>query len=1028
MNISDLSIKRPVTTFMVVMIILILGVVSLTNLKLDLYPDVSLPYAIVTTQYEGAGPEEVESIVTANLERILTTVSDLKTMNSVSSEGSSLIMMEFNSGTDLDMALLDVREKIDIVQGMLPDGVSDPTVIKLDPNMLPIITMGISQEGKEASELLQWAEEVVSPRLERLEGVGSVTVGGGLDQEIRVTLDPDKLFASGLTLDQVASALMMENINAPGGSTREGSYDLLVRTTGEFQSVAEIGAIPIVSQATGTQYRLSDIASIEETQAEGDIYSRINGVDSLTLNVRKESIANTVQVAKQIHDELDDIQTLYPDVDVMILMDQAEFINMSVNSVSRNGLMGAVLAILILLLFLRNFRSTLVISVAIPISVVATFVMIYFADITLNMISLGGLALGVGMMVDNSIVVLENIDRMKGQGLSPEEAASKGSKQVAMAIVASTLTTVSVFLPVVFLEGMTADIFKELALTVTFSLLASLLVALTLVPMLSARWESKHHRGNREPKSMVAVRRVYTGALRWALHNRVLILVLAIAIFGGSVALALSAGTEYFPEVDQGQIDITVDMPNGTRFAETLNCVQQVEAVIDTVSDVESVSASVGGGDMFEGLFGGSQDNGSLTVMLTPLSERDRDVTDVANEIREKTASVPGCEIEVSAAGMMMMGGTGSAISVELKGSDLDRLDTMAKDLIARIEKVPGATEVTGSLESGGPEMRIRLDRQKAASYGINTALVSRAVQTAFMGTVATRYKVDGREIDVRLRYPAGSMDTAVDVQQLMITSPLGMTLPLSDIADFVYDKGPASIERLDQSRVVRVDCSLTGERTLGEVAGDIQGIVDTITLPEGYSIHLGGQQEEMISAFSDLGLALVLGVLLVYMIMAAQFESMKHPFIIMFTVPLSFAGGMFLLGVTGTPLSISAILGFVMLTGIVVNNGIVLVDYVNQLRRDGMDTHEALLEASPTRLRPILMTMLTTVLALIPLALGIGEGSELMAPMAMTVVGGLLFATLLTLLVVPAVYSLFTPDPDRRARRRERRAARRHR
>lgn len=1026
MNISDLSIKRPVTTFMVVMIILILGAVSLTNLKLDLYPDVSLPYAIVTTQYEGAGPEEVESIVTANLERILTTVSDLKTMNSVSSEGSSLIMMEFNTGTDLDMALLDVREKIDIVQGMLPGGVSDPTVIKLDPNMLPIINLGISQEGKEASELLQWAEEVVAPRLERLEGVGSVTVGGGLDQEIRVTLDPDRLTASGLTLDQVSSALMMENINAPGGTTREGSYDLLVRTIGEFSSVAEIGAIPIVSQTTGTQYRLSDIASIEETQAEGDIYSRINGVDSLTLNIRKESIANTVQVAKLIHGALSEIQSLYPDVDVMVLMDQAEFINMSVSSVTRNGLMGAALAVLILLLFLRNFRSTLVIGVAIPISIVATFVMIYFADITLNMISLGGLALGVGMMVDNSIVVLENIDRMKGQGLSPEEAASKGSKQVAMAIVASTLTTVSVFLPVVFLQGMTADIFKELALTVTFSLLASLLVALTLVPMLSARWESKHHRGNKEPKAMIAVRRGYTGALRWALRNRVLILVLAIAIFGGSVALALSAGTEYFPEVDQGQIDITVDMPNGTRFAETLDCVQQVEAVIDTVTDVESVSASVGGGDMFEGLFGGSQDNGSLTVMLKPLGERDRDVTAVANEIREKTASVPGCEIEVSAAGMMMMGGTGSAISVELKGSDLDRLDAMAQDIISRIEEVPGATEVTGSLESGGPEMRIRLDRQKAASYGINTALVSRAVQTAFQGTVATRYKVDGREIDVRLRYPAGSMDTAVDVQQLMIASPLGITLPLSDIADFVYDEGPASIERLDQSRVVRVDCSLTGDRTLGEVAGDIQDIVDTVTLPEGYSIHLGGQQEEMVSAFGDLGLALVLGVLLVYMIMAAQFESLKHPFIIMFTVPLSFAGGMFLLGISGTPLSISAILGFVMLTGIVVNNGIVLVDYVNQLRRDGMDTHEALLEASPTRLRPILMTMLTTVLALIPLALGIGEGSELMAPMALTVVGGLLFATLLTLLVVPAVYSLFTPDPGRRERRRAKRTARR--
>jgi HAE1 family hydrophobic/amphiphilic exporter-1 len=1020
MNISDLSIKRPVTTFMVVMIILILGVVSLTNLKLDLYPNVSLPYAIISTQYEGAGPEEVESIVTANLERVLTTVSDLQSMNSISSEGNSLIMLEFSSGTDLDIALLEVREKIDLIRGMLPDEISDPMVIKLNPNMLPIMNLSISQQDKQASELLQWAEEVVKPRLERLEGVGSVTVSGGREKEIRVTVDPDKLYAYGLTINQITSALMMENINAPGGTAREGQYDLLVRTTGEFASVAEIGEIPIVSQATGAQYRLADIAAVEETEADTEVYSRINGVDSLSLRVRKESIANTVQVAKQIYAALDEIKNQYPDVDMMIVMDQARFINMSVNSVTRNGLMGAVLAVIILILFLRNFRSTLVISVAIPISIIATFVMIYFSRITLNMISLGGLALGVGMMVDNSIVVLENIDRMKGLGMSPEEAASKGAKQVSMAIIASTLTTVSVFLPVVFLQGMTADIFKELALTVTFSLLASLLVALTLVPMLSARWESRHHRGNKEPKAMNAVRRVYGSALGWSLNHRVLTLLLAIVLFGGSVALALHAGTEYFPEVDQGQIDITVDMPNGTRFDESLACVQQVEAIVNGITDVDSVSASVGGGDaIFEGLMGVSQDSGSLTVMLVPLGERSRGVTEIANEIREKAASVAGCEVDVQSTGMMMMGSMGAAISIEIKGNDLDQLGEIAQGLATRIENVPGTAEVASSLESGGPEMRIRLDRQKAASYGINTAMVSQAVQVAFQGTVATRYKVQGREIDVRLRYPAGSMDTAVDVEQLSILSPMGIAVPLSDIAEFIYTEGPASIERLDQSRVVRVDCSLTGERTLGEVSGDIQGIVDTIALPEGYTMHLGGQREEMLSAFGDLGLALALGVVLVYMIMAAQFESLKHPFIIMFTVPLSFAGGMFLLGITGTPLSISAVLGFVMLTGIVVNNGIVLVDYVNQLRRDGMATHEALLEASPTRLRPIMMTMLTTVLALIPLALGIGEGSELMAPMAMTVIGGLLLATLLTLLIVPAVYSLFTPDPDRRRRRR---------
>lgn len=1008
MKLSDVSVKRPVTTLMMVFIVLILGGISLANLKLDLYPEIDIPYAIVSTSYEGAGPAEVESIVTKNLESVIATVGDLKNIQSVSSEENSMLILEFNSGTDLDIALLNVREKIALIEPIFPDAVGSPMVIKLDPNMMPIMNFSVAQTGTDLSELATWFEDAVSPRLERIEGVASVSITGARQKQIHITVDPQRIAIYGLNVSSIAQSLMMENMNAPGGVVQDGDFDLLVRTTGEFQNLEEIRNIQIMS-ATGASVKLRNIATVEEAYKDNDVYSTVNGQDSLTVNIQKESVANTVDVSAKINKEMDAIKDLYRDVTFMTIFDQAEFINQSVNSVAMNGLIGAVLAVIVLLLFLRNIRTTTVIGVAIPISIIATFIMVYFADLTLNMISLGGLALGIGMMVDNSIVVLENIYRLKQLGLNKVEAAKQGTKQVSMAITASTLTTISVFLPIVFLEGMTADIFKELALTVTFSLVSSLLVALTLVPMLASKI-MKEQNTTKEGKFMKKVHTIYEKILGWALHQRALVMIIVVVLFAGSIGLATVMGAEYFPSVDQGQLSISVEVPAGSSFDTLLDRIHRVEAVVEAVPELEMISSSVNSGGAEAMMMGGGDaGTGSITVILKPLDERERSDVEVAEDLRHQLKNIPGAEVGVEVTSDMAMA-AGAPISIEVIGDNLDTLDTIANDLVAIAAAVEGASEVTSSVSEGQPELQIKLNRVKASQHGISAAMVSQEVQLAFQGMTATRYKDQGKEYDVKIVWPEGRVERIQDVKTIRIASPMGYTVALGDIADFVYEVGPKSISRSDQSRVVTITGQLSGTRTLNEVNVEIQEKIDQYKVPNGYSIKFGGEQKEMVDAFGNLALALILGVVLVYMIMASQFESLRYPFIILITVPLSMIGVILGLFIANVPLSMPSIIGVIVLAGIVVNNGIVLVDYINTLRREeGASIRNAIIKAAPTRLRPILMTMLTTILALVPMALGIGEGAELMAPLAVAVIGGLLFSTILTLTVVPVFYSLMS-------------------
>lgn len=1008
MNIAGLSIRRPVTTVMVVLIVFILGFVSLSRLNVDLLPSINLPVMVVSVQYSGAGPEEVENIVTRNIESVLATVSNLESMRSISSEGSLLVILQFTQGTDMDVAALEVREKLDMIRGVLPDGVSDPIVLKLDPNMLPIMSFAVSQEGKTDQELQVWVEDVLKPRIERIEGVASVSILGAKQTEVKVIVDPEKLMSYGLSMDLVVSALRAGNLNLPGGVVQDGQYDLLVRVSGQFTNLDELLNVPVMS-STGTTYLLRDLARVEKGVKDDRQYSRVNQHDSLSISIYKESTANTVRVAEKVNRELESIRKSYPDISVMTIVDQSKFIKSSISAVTSNAYIGAVLAIAILLIFLKNITPTLIIAVSIPFSVISTFVLMYFSGITLNIISLGGLALGVGMMVDNSIVTLENIYRMREQGLNPIDAAEKGTNEITMAIVASTLTTVCVFLPIVFTQGMTAEIFRELSITVTFSLLASLGVALTFVPMLASKLVTRQGFS----KKNVTVERVtekYRRMLEWSLEHRKTIVLITAVVFGMSIVLLPLVGVEYFPTVDQGQIEIEVSLPKGSSFSETLEAVQKVEKIVSEIPEVEMVWASIGGQQLGMIMGGSARDQGSITAVLKPLGQRNRTTQQVGEEIRQKVKEIAGCQIQVNTGGGFAGLGSGimmgASISISIKGQDLSVLKKIADDVVEIVSNVPGTREVRSSFEEGRPELRIVIDRQRASQYGLNVAMISSAVQSQLQGVVATRYKEEGTEIDVRVQLPDDGLFKAQHVENLMVTSPLGVSVPLKSVARFEYAQGPVRIERHDQSRVVTVSGSYEG-RSFGDVMKDIQERLDDYPLPEGYFIEYGGEQEQLLQAFSDLRLVLVLGVVLVYMIMASQFESLIHPFTVMFTVPLAFTGGLMGLLIAGKPLSVPAFLGFIMLVGIVVNNGIVLVDYINRLRENSVNLKPAIVQAGVTRLRPVLMTSLTTILGLLPLALGLGESSELQVPLAVTVMSGLTFSTFLTLVVIPVIYSL---------------------
>ena len=1019
MFVAGMSVKRPVTTVMLMLIAVLLGLVSLNRLPVDLYPEIEVPVAIVSVDYSGVAPAEMETLVTKPLEQVLSTVSDLDEISSYSRQGSSIIIVQFQYGTNMDFAALEMREKVDMVKGALPDGAGTPMVLKIDPNAMPVIALSMSSQMP-IDKLQSIVEDDISSRIERLDGVASVSSSGGKEKEIRVELNQAKLSGYGISITQIQNVLRSENLNLPGGTVKRGDQELIVRTTGEFKTVDEIRNIPLTLRS-GENIRLYDVASVEEKYKDINSMSRYNGESSISLSVSKQSVANTVKVAEAVLLEVNKLKAEYPDINMEVAMDQSEFINKSISNVVSSAVGGGLLAIIILFLFLRNIRSTFIVGIAIPVSIVTTFALMYFADLSINLISLGGLALGVGMLVDNSIVVLENIYRLaEEEGYQMERAAIEGTKQVGMAVFASTLTTVAVFLPIVFVEGFTAIIFKQLSYTVTFSLLSSLVVALTVVPMLSAKilkvgeTKKRKHKGFSLGRILDVfsngidwVAKKYSGLLRTALSHRKLSIILAVALLISSVGLVSMVGSELFPAEDEGSFTVDIEMPFGASLEDTDALVQKVEAIVDEIPEKDDVFSNIGStGNQFSL---SATNSSQVSVNLKDSNERDRATKEIVEEVRKKVELIPGAKIEVNESSSMSggVGAQGSPISVVIKGDNLETLEDLGLAFRDIIRNVPGTTEVKLDVEDGEPEARIIVDRNRASMYGVSVAEVANGLKASIEGVKATTLKTGEDEIDVVISLDEGTRSSIENMKQIEIFTASGKKVTVGQIADIEFDNSPTQIARANQVRTISVNSDIT-DRDLGSVVADIEKELEKYPLPDGYSYEFSGEQDLMAEAFSGLALALLLSLIIVYMILASQFESLLHPFTVMLSVPFALSGGFIGLFITGKALSLPAFIGIIMLAGIVVNNAIVLIDYINQLRAKGMERNDAIIKAGKDRFRPIMMTTLTTVLGLLPMAIGLGEGSNTIAPLAIVVVGGLSLSTVLTLSFIPVVYTVF--------------------
>lgn len=1015
MNLSKFSVKRPVTITMFVLIVVLIGIISLTELPIDLFPEIEVPVAVVATNYSGTGPQEMENLITKPLEGAIATVGNIENISSISSEGSSIVIAQFGFGVDMDLATLEMREKVDLVKGFLPDQSGEPLVIKIDPNALPVYQLSLSTKGDLAG-LQTLTEDTISQRFERLDGVASVDILGGFGREIEIAVNPNELANLGLNINGLSQIISSSNLNLPGGSVKNGQQEYSVRITGEFSDLEEIRdmAIPLNS---GEVLKLSDIAKVNLVRKDLSAISRTNGKDSINLSMQKQSGRNTVQVSNLINKEVKKLIKDYPDIEFDIVLDSAEFITKSINTVVKNTLFGSLLAILILYIFLKNIRTTLIIGISIPISLIASFILLYFNGITLNILTLGGLALAVGLLVDSAIVVLENIFRFNAEGYSRSDAAILGASEVGMAITASTLTTVAVFIPIVFVEGVVGTIFRDFAITVTLSLAASLVISLTLIPMLASkimRVDSKEEKLEDRKLSKVYIffdnaylklEGWYKKVLIASLAKRRRTMITAIAIFLISIVSLATVGVEFLPATDEGNLIIDVGVPPTTSIEKTDKAVMNVETLLAGIDEVETISTNINGGNMM--MSGRPVGNGgSISVVLSPLSERKRSTSQIAEEVRVMLKDIPGVDISVSQPSNTAAIGSANPISISIKGSELSVLEEISDDIKEILESVEGTREVTTSLSDSVPEIEVKVKKDIAASYGLTPAVVANNVRNSGAGTTVTRLKTGGDEIDVVIRDSSDITESLNNFRYMDISTPMGTNIPLSQLADINLVTGPRAINRDNQERQVTVTSAIM-DRELNEILKDVRAKLANYEVPGGYTYTLGGENEEIVDAFKQLALALVLAIILIYMVMAAQFESLLYPFIIMFTIPLAFGGGALGLFLSRRPLGVTGLIGVIILSGIVVNNGIVLIDYINTLRKQGKDRYDAIVAAGPVRLRPILMTTLTTILGLIPLSLGIGEGAELIAPIGSVVIGGLSLATILTLVVVPVMYTL---------------------
>jgi HAE1 family hydrophobic/amphiphilic exporter-1 len=1019
MNIARGPVHRPILTTIIFMVVITLGIVSFSRLSIDLMPEITFPTISVVTSYGDVGPQEMEELVTRPLEESLAAVQGVEEITSESSEGQSQVRVSFAWGTDLDVAANDIRDRIDRVLNRLPEDITRPTIRKFDLSAFPV--MFLSASGNlNPLDLRRIVEDQVKYRLERVPGVASVDVRGGLYREIHVDMHAAQLKALGISTEAVVSALQNENRNVPAGLYDKGNLEVLVRTQGEYRDLGEIRNTVITTRG-GAPIRIEDVADVEDSWEEVRQIVRIDGKPGLRISINKQSGANTVKVAEGVRAEMDRINRDIPQLRLMPLMDTSVYIRSSINSMSTSLLLGGLLAVLILFLFLRNISSTLIISTAIPISIIATFGLMYFGGFTLNIITFGGLALGIGMLVDNAIVVLENIYRHREAGSDGIKSALDGTSEVWSAIMASTLTTVVVFFPVVFIRGMSGIMFRQMAYVVSFSLMCSLVVALTLVPMLSSRllhFQSAEHYRNESRLHRIystsehtfrMIEERYSRLLQWALGHKRTVLLATLGLFVFSLILIPFVGVELMPAADEGEVRVSVEMAVGTRLAIVDQTARAVERIVrERVSEATSIICQVGGGGY--GSSGGH--TAEIRITLVPRAQRRRSSERIANDLRAALADLPGVTIR-SRAGqglfVLRMGAQSeSSISVEVRGYDLETAHALAQRVEKVVAKVPGITDTEISRREGSPEQIIRINREKAADLGLGVSRIGDALETAIGGTEASYYREGGKQYNILVRLREKDRKNLDELLDLTVISNRGEPVSLRSVVDAIQEEGPVSIERKDQERIITIEANYTG-RDMGSVIRDIRKELRTVPVPKAFVILFGGDYEEQQKAFRELMFSFVLAVFLVYMVMAGQFESWRDPFVVLFSIPMAIIGVMLTMILTGTIFSMQAFIGCIMLAGIVVNNAILLVDYTNQMRyHHGMELIEAIRISGSRRLRPILMTTLTTALGLLPLSIGLGEGGETQAPLARVVIGGLMSSTLITLVLVPVVYAIF--------------------
>lgn len=1021
MNLARAAIFRPVFTSMIAITVIVLGIMSLLRVPVDLMPDVTSPTLSISTTYENANPAEIEELITRPIEEAMSAVPSVEEVSSMSSEGISNVRVTFSWGTDLDTAANDVRERLDRVIGKLPDEADRPVLRKFDMASFPIMILGASSR-LDPVQMRKLIEDQIKYRIERVSGVAALDIWGGQQREIHVLLDPEKIKSLGIPLDELMLNIKNANVNLPAGTLEGDIHEMVIRTPGEFTSLEQLRETTVAIRDS-TPIRLRDLAEIDDSWQKITRIVRVNGLPGIRLSVNKQSGRNTVEVARDVRAELKKIDMDIPQLRIATIVDTSDYIRRSISNVGQSAIYGGLFAIIILLIFLRNFRSTFIIATAIPISIIATFMLIYFGGFTLNLMTLGGLALGVGMLVDNAIVVLENISRLRDTEFRDNaiDAAVKGSDEVAAPIVASTLTTVVVFLPLIFVRGMGGVMFRQLAYVIGFALLCSMIVALTLIPMLASRFlkavdltadvnEAIAHKFFRITGLFFdAVESRYKRLLDRALRHRLMVVTGAVIIFVISIFLIQFVGSELMPSADEGQVRVEVEMEVGTKLSILEESFKKIEAIVEKeVPEAENVISNLGG----SAWRASGSHKGDITINLKPQKERKRSSDQIAAVLRSKLANIPGTTIRTRAGQglfiLRMASGSADKLRVEVRGYDIETADALAQRVKSIVETVPGVTDAKVSRDSGQPERLVVVDRAKAETMKVSVSQVASMLQTVLGGTRSSYYREAGDEYTILVKLKDAEKRTLQEVLDLTLTNRDGQPIVMRNIVNVEPSTGPIGIERIDQDRVVFVDANISG-RDLGTIIADTREKLRAVPIPQHFAIVFGGDFEEQQKAFHDLGIGLILALFMVYMVMACQYESLRDPLIVMFSVPMALIGVVLILLLTNTTFNVQSYIGCIMLGGIVVNNAILLVDHTNLLRnRDGMNTFDALAEAGRRRLRPILMTALTTVLGLLPLALGMGEGGEAQAPMARAVIGGLTSSTLLTLVFVPVIYSLF--------------------